>query len=330
LRDLESWYVMKFGRFAIYAWGVLGYNLLVILWGAYVRASSSGAGCGSHWPLCNGQVVPRAEEIETLIEFSHRITTSLAGLLAIGLAIGAFRAFPRPHPVRLGAALSLIFIVVEGLVGALQVRLGLTGDNASAGRAVIGSIHLANTFVLLAAMTLTAWWASGGAPPRLRGQGLLSWVFAAGLLGVLFVGASGAITALGDTLFPSESLADGLQADFSAGSHFLIQLRVIHPILAVLVGVYSIVAGRLAAAWRPGTATRRLSWALGALFCAQLLIGVINVALLAPIYMQIIHLFMADLVWITLVLAAAAALAEREPAREPATLAEPALRPGGS
>jgi heme a synthase len=321
---------MKLGRFAIYAWFVLAYNLLVILWGAYVRASGSGAGCGSHWPLCNGEVIPPVPEVATLIEFSHRLTTGLAGLLVIGLVVGAFRAFPRGSSVRLGAALSLMFILIEGMVGALQVRLGLTADNDSVWRAVIGSIHLANTFVMLAAITLTAWWASGGAALQLRGQGVVGWVFAVGLLGVLLVGASGAITALGDTLFPSESLADGLQADFATGAHFLIQLRVIHPILAVLVGVYSMVAGRLAAAWRPSAATRRLSWAIVALFGAQLLIGAVNVALLAPIFMQIIHLFMADLVWIALVLAAAAALGMPVTTRAPAALAEPALRAGGS
>src|SRR6476620_6340344 len=216
---LESWCVMKLGRFAIYAWGMLAYNLLVILWGAYVRASGSGAGCGSHWPLCNGEVIPLAPPVATLIEFSHRLTTGLAGLLVIGLMVGALRAFPRGSSVRLGAGLSLAFILIEGLVGALQVRLGLTADNASVGRAVVGSIHLANTFLMLAAMALTAWWASGGAPLQLRRQGLLGWLFAVCLLGVLLVGASGAITALGDTLFPSDSLASGLQADFAASAH---------------------------------------------------------------------------------------------------------------
>jgi heme A synthase len=319
---------MKLSRFAVYAWGVVAYSLAAILWGAYVRASGSGAGCGSHWPLCNGEVVPRARQIETLIEFSHRMTTSLAGLLVIGLVVWAFRALPRRHPARMGAALSLGFIILEGMVGAAQVLLGLTADNDSAARAVIGSIHLANTFLMLAAMVLTAWWASGARPPSLRGQGLLGWIFGVGLFGGLLVGASGSVTALGDTLFPARSLAEGLQQDFSATSHFLLQLRVIHPILAVLLGVYSIVAGALAAAWRPNRATRRLAWMLGAIFGAQIVVGVVNVALLAPIFMQLIHLFMADMVWITLVLAAAAALSERAPLHEPVPAAEPALRPG--
>ncbi len=319
---------MKLARYATYAWGVLLYNLVVILWGAYVRASGSGAGCGSHWPLCNGEVVPQAPRVQTLVEFSHRMTTGLAGVLVLGLVIGAFLVFPRGDRVRWGASLALLLIIVEGLVGAAQVLMGLTADDASVSRAVIGSIHLANTFVMLGAMCLTAWWASGGAPLQLRGQALLTSVFAVGLLGVLLVGASGAVTALGDTLFPSRSLAEGLQQDFSGASHFLIQLRVIHPILAVLVGVYSIFAGALAAARRPSRTTRWFARALIAIFVAQLIVGVANVALLAPIAVQIFHLFLADLVWLTLVLAAAAALAERVPKRAPLTATEPALRPG--
>ncbi len=46
--------------FSRYAWGVLLWNVLVALWGAYVRATGSGAGCGSHWPTCNGEILPRA------------------------------------------------------------------------------------------------------------------------------------------------------------------------------------------------------------------------------------------------------------------------------
>jgi heme A synthase len=131
-------------------------------------------------------------------------------------------------------------------------------------------------------------------------------------------------------LFPSRSLAEGFQQDFSTASHFLIQLRVIHPILAVLVGIYSIVAGSLAAARRPSRTTRRFARALIAISAAQLIVGLTNLALLAPIAIQIVHLFLADMVWLTLVLAAAAALADPAPELGPAPLAEPALRVGHS
>jgi heme A synthase len=318
---------MKLNRFATYAWGVLAYNILVILWGAYVRASGSGAGCGSHWPLCNGDVVPRATRIETLVEFAHRATSGVALLLVVGMLVWAYRAYPRGQRVRLGANLSMLFIVAEALVGAGLVLLGLTGENDSVARAVSLAVHLVNTFLLLAALALTAWWASGGAPVRLRGQGALAGVFAAGLLGAVVVGATGAVTALGDTLFPAGSLAEGIRQDFSPTAHFLVQLRVVHPILAVIVGAYTIFAGALAAARRPSPATKRFARALAAIFIAQIFVGVANVALLAPVYMQLFHLLMADLVWLTLVLAAATALAAREPSVEAVPAAEPALRP---
>ena len=92
---------MKLASFAKYAWGVLAFNLIVILWGAYVRASSSGAGCGSHWPLCNGEIIPRTPTIKTVIEFSHRLSSGLALLLTIGLVVWAFRALAKKHPARM-------------------------------------------------------------------------------------------------------------------------------------------------------------------------------------------------------------------------------------
>ena len=109
---------MRLTNFAKYAWGVLAYNLVVILWGAYVRATGSGAGCGSHWPLCNGEVIPRAQQVETMIEFTHRLTSGMAMLLVAGLLIWALRAYPKGHQVRTGAWLSAFFIITEALVGA--------------------------------------------------------------------------------------------------------------------------------------------------------------------------------------------------------------------
>lgn len=310
-------------RFAKFAWGNLAYNLAVIVWGAYVRASGSGAGCGSHWPLCNGQVIPRTGLTETLVEFSHRLSSGVALLLAIAMLVWARRAYPRGHHVRLGAGLAMFFMITEALVGAGLVLFGLTAKDDSVARAASLGVHLVNTFLLIGAIVLTAWWASGQPALRLRGQGALLTLFVAALLGTIAVGVTGAITALGDTLFPAQSLAEGLQQDFSPTAHFLIQLRVIHPILAVLAGAFAIVVGWLAAAWRPSPAARRFARVLLGLFLTQLAVGVVNVALLAPIAIQLIHLLLADLVWLTLVLAAAHALAGAT-----AAVHEPAPLPG--
>ncbi|MBD0370110.1 MAG: COX15/CtaA family protein [Pyrinomonadaceae bacterium] len=300
----------KTGRFSVYAWVVLGFNLLVILWGAYVRASGSGAGCGSHWPLCNGEVVPRTRGAETLIELTHRTTSGVALLLVLGLLVWAFRAFPRKHPARLGAVLSVFFIITEALIGAGLVLFGFVADNDSIGRAVYLSIHLVNTFLLLAALALTAWWASGGSALKLRGHGALSLILCAGLVGALVLGVSGAVTALGDTLFPGSTLMGGLRDDFSPTAHILVRLRVLHPTIALLVSSLLIFAARFAADKRPVRTTKRLAWALAILVLIELCAGLVNLILLAPIPMQIVHLLLADLVWTCLVLLTASALGE--------------------
>lgn len=299
-------------RFSVYAWAVLAFNLLVILWGAYVRASGSGAGCGSHWPLCNGEVVPRARGVETLIELTHRTTSGIALILVLGLVVWAFRSFPQKHPARLGAVLSIFFIITEALIGAGLVLFGFVADNDSFGRAVYLSIHLVNTFLLLAALALTAWWASGASRVRLRKQGALSLILGAGILGALVLGVSGAVTALGDTLFPSGTLAGGLRADFSETAHILLRLRVLHPTIAVAVSALLIFAARFAVINRPARETKRLAWALSILILVELSAGLVNLLLLAPIPMQIVHLLLADLLWTTLVLLSASALSEEQ------------------
>lgn len=315
---------MQRNRFASFAWGVLAYNLLVILWGAYVRITGSGAGCGSHWPLCNGEVVPRSPQLETVVEFTHRLTSGLALLAVVGMLLWALRAFPAGHRVRLGAKLSMGFMIVEALIGAGLVLLELVADNASMARAFWMIAHLVNTFFLLGALALTAWWASGGAAVRLRGQGALGAALAVGVAGVLVVGASGAIAALGDTLFPSASLAEGLRQSFSADAHPLVQLRKLHPLVAVLVGAYLVGLGRAAARLRPSADARRLAGALLGLYVVQLVAGAANVVLLAPGWMQLLHLLLADFVWIALVLLAASALAAE--GRDPAGTAPSAGR----
>jgi heme A synthase len=300
---------MKLQRFARYAWAVLAYNIAIILWGAYVRASGSGAGCGSHWPLCNGEVLPRNPQIETLVEFTHRLTSGFALVLVVALLIWAFRAYPKGHVVRLGAGLSTLLIIVEALIGAGLVLFMLVADNASIARALFMAIHLANTFLLLAALTLTAWWASGGQPIQVRKQGAAAWLLGIGIVGTLVLGVSGAITALGDTLFPATSLAEGLRQDLSPTAHILIRLRLLHPTIAIGLGVYLLFAASCVSVLRPDAQTKRFARSMLGLFMLQLAAGLLNVVLLAPIWMQLVHLLLADLVWIVLILLTATALA---------------------
>lgn len=301
---------MKLDLFAKYVWGVLVYNLAVILWGAYVRASGSGAGCGSHWPLCNGEIITRSPQVETMIEFTHRVSSGLALLLVVGLAVWGFRLYSKGHPVRLGASLSLFFMITEALVGAGLVLFKLVAEDTSTARAVVIAIHLMNTFLLLAALALTSWWASGGRPIQLKGQGGLGWALGLALLAMLLLGASGAITALGDTLFPASSLSEGLQQKFSPTAHFLVRLRLWHPLIAIAVGAYTMVIIGLVNARLAEPLARQAGRLFTVLYFVQLASGAFNVVLLAPIWMQLWHLLLSDILWIILVLFAARVFAQ--------------------
>jgi heme A synthase len=299
-------------RFARFSWFTLAYNVAVILWGAAVRATGSGAGCGSHWPLCNGEVLPRAPQLATLIEYSHRLTSGVALLLVIALVVLAWRHRPKGHAARRAAVLSLVFILTEAAVGAGLVLFELVADNQSIARAMFMSAHLLNTFILLAVLTETARLASGGAPFHLRGQRALAGGLLAGLVGLLLAGMSGAIAALGDTLFPSLSLAQALEADFSPTAHLLIRLRVLHPLLAVAAGLWVGWQGLQLFKQRLSPEVGRYGRWTAALVFVQILAGAVNVLLLAPIWMQIVHLLLADLLWIVYVLLGASALAARQ------------------
>lgn len=289
-------------KFRNFVWGTLGFTILVILWGAVVRATGSGAGCGSHWPTCNGDVIARPESVETLIELSHRITSSFSGLLVMIMLVWSWRIFPKKHLVRRGTAVSFFFILMEGLIGAMLVRFELVAGDQSLARAVMIALHLVNTFFLVAAIALTGWWSRQATPIRWNKHSQTRWLIIIGVLGFLLLGASGAITALGDTLFPSESLLDGFRADFSVGANFLVRLRVYHPLIGIVLGIYLLMASNLLLETFPTPAVRRFTSWLRWLFALQLGIGVLNVLFLAPVWMQMIHLLMANGVWLTAVL----------------------------
>jgi cytochrome c oxidase assembly protein subunit 15 len=289
---------MSLRRLAAFTTGV---NLLVILWGAFVRASGSGAGCGRHWPLCNGVVVPRAASAATQIEFIHRVTSGLALLLVVALVVVIVRQTTAGHRLRKAGYWTLAFIIIEALVGAGLVLLELVGDDSSMLRAGYLAVHLANTFALLAALTITTLWADrpdpAPAPPVRAGTAPILW-----LLGLLLVaGATGAITALGDTLFPAGSLAEGLAQDRSPTAHLLLRLRIIHPAIAIVTAVVAALIVVRLLGHHPSAAVVLTARAVLVLIFAQLAIGVINLVLLVPIGTQLLHLLMADLVWMATV-----------------------------
>jgi heme A synthase len=287
--------------FTAYAWGVLALNLFVILWGAYVRASASGAGCGNHWPLCKGEVVPQSPQLATIIEFTHRVTSGLALFAVLGLVIWSALSFPKGHRVRRAALVSLIFIVMEALLGAGLVLLQLVAQDASSGRAFYLSLHLANTLFLLGALALTAWFSR---EPLETARVRRSVVIAGTLPIAILVSVTGAIAALGDTLFPASSLAEGIRQDAVSTASFLVRLRIVHPILAVFAAAYFASVAITVLRSKPQGALARIALFVLVVTLAQLGAGAINLALLAPIGMQILHLFLADLVWISLVLLA--------------------------
>ncbi len=339
---------------ANFAWFVLAFNILVVLWGAFVRATGAGAGCGAHWPSCNGAVVPRAPAVETMIEFAHRLSSGAALLLVLALLIWFWRSYPKGHKARLGAVLSAVFILLEALVGAMLVLNEWVAGDVSIGRVISQGIHLLNTFLLLASLTLAAHWSApgaregAGAPPRvpaaddhpdsaqqnpegpagvastaaplrrdMEGRGKkaaedagrqiaapLRWGLGIGAVLILALGVSGAITALGDTLFKVSSLAEGIAQDFHPDSHFLVRLRVWHPVIAIITGLYTIFIALLAGLFYPAKAQKRLTISLVSLFVVQLGAGLVNLLLLAPVWMQIVHLLLADLVWVAYVLLA--------------------------
>ncbi len=302
---------MKLSGFAKYAWFVLAYNVLVILWGVFLRASKSGDGCGQHWLTCRGEVVPSAPELKTIIEFSHRIMSVSDGIIVIILVIWAFRKFVKGHILRKLALASLALVIVEGLIGAGLVLTGNTAGSDSASRPFWAMGHLISTFILLTAMTLTAWFASGGKSFSFKNSGKVPLLLGIGVFGILLVGMSGSLAALSNMLFPSQSLTEGIAKDFSDTSHYLLRLRISHPIVSILTSVYLIfLAGWIRKKAENNSAVVRWSNILSILILAQIVFGATTLLMLAPIVMQLGHLLLADLIWISFVLLTANFLAE--------------------
>lgn len=289
---------------------LLGYTWFVVLWGAFVRASGSGDGCGQNWPTCHGQLIPETSDLATWVEYIHRATSGLYGIYVMVVVILAWRFLFSNHkktynslnqnaqnspksfvftPSFIFPFLVFFFTMVEALIGAQLVLAGLVGSNESWARALIMVVHLVNTFLLTGSIVGTI---NLIIPPR-PSEKAANWNalhFTINVIGLFLVASFGAITALGDTLYPSETLLQGIQKDFAESAHFLIRLRVWHPILAVILtlSVCHMAFQNI---------EKRYSKFLIFWMSSTLFIGVINLLLLAPIYMQLIHLLWAQVLW---------------------------------
>ena len=283
--------------FARYNLCNLVYTLVVILWGAYVRASSSGAGCGAHWPLCNGEIIPTPQKIQTWVEFAHRATSGISLVLVVIGFIWARFISEKGSLVRRAALLTVIAIFLEAAIGAGLVLLRLVEFDQSIARAISISMHLVNTLFLLSTVVSLTFFSrrestyQKSARPIFPRDRVFLWT----LFVFVCLGVTGAITALGDTLFPATSLANGMEADLKVGAHFLLRLRVIHPVLATAWIL-------LVFGWSKKLETIEFKWIRALLLLAviaQFMIGFVNWMLMAPMALQIVHLLVADLVFIT-------------------------------
>ncbi len=276
------------------AWTALVWNLVVILLGALVRATGSGAGCGASWPTCEGVLVPQLEGA-TAIEFTHRMASGVALLLLAWLIARVFRTSRPGRPVRKAAVLSGVGIISESLIGAVIVLFEWVENDASLARAISVPIHLVNTLVLLAGLTMVVYWVDRDRIVRLSRPGSRAvFGFAAGML---LIAATGAVTALADTLFPAESVIEGITEDFSATSSWLTRLRIVHPVAAILIGIGAARWVR-SNAWDLGGTAGMAARTVVAVVFAELVVGVVNVWTLTPIAVQLFHLFLADVLWI--------------------------------
>ena len=285
-----------------FAWDVLAYFIAVILWGTLVRATGSGAGCGNHWPLCNGVVIQHSASVNTLIEFTHRITSGLSFFAVVGLLAWTFAGTVRGHLARAAAVASVIFTLIEATLGALLVKLGYTAQSQSPLRPAFLALHLANTLLLVAALTLTAHLLSRRrgflrGSVRLRAPiGALATV-----LVVMIVGITGSLAALGDTLFPASSLGLALAQDFSSASGWLVRWRWVHPGIAFAASFFLIWLLVRAAQRKTQWDNRGLSALVLLLLAAVYALGLLDVLLLAPLWVQVAHLLAADTLWAALV-----------------------------
>ncbi len=293
--------------FAKFAWGLLVYTLIAIGWGVFVRASFSGDGCGDIWLGCDQSHSPMAGSMGRVIELSHRLSTAILGPLVLGLVIWAFRAFPKGHLVRKAAVATFVLTALEGLIGAALVKFQLVTVNDTPLRAAVMAFHVVSTYSLLASLAMAAL-SAGGAPNMVgKGQGTAGTMIVMGFVGAVLLGFSGAVSALAHQLHRAENV---LQAAKDPTSHWMVQLQPLHPLIAASVGLYIFLYAGLIIHLRPSPQVKAAAQLMSGVYIFQCIVGGITIWFNAPIFMQVFHLVMADILVVTMTGVAMFALAD--------------------
>ena len=265
-------------------------SIVSILAGAFVRATGSGDGCGATWPTCKGRIIPALTDTSELIEFSHRSVSGL--LLVVTLIIfSKTRRFQKGSLVKVVTNYLTFFVIFEAIIGAIIVLFEWVGLNSSLPRIVAVPIHLVNTFGLLGCYAILY---------KIIEDDLkeIKSIFNKNfiLISLLFLlsGATGSITALADVLFPSASFIEGFLEDFDKTSEALTRLRILHPIissaLSVVLYVYSTRINK-----KYGVNVKLLK----TFVIVAVLLGVFNVISNIVLPLSILHLAIADFLWIS-------------------------------
>jgi protoheme IX farnesyltransferase len=243
--------------------------------------------------------------ISKIIEASHRGMTGLVAIFAVIIAIWAFREFPKGHLARKAATAIVGFTILEALIGALIVKLGWVTTNDSAARAAGMCAHVVSTFFLVGSITVAGLAGSGLRPLRFKGQSSIGWILGMGGFGICTLAMSGAISALGHTLKPTDNV---LKAALNPATHWMVRVQPLHPLIAISIGLYLLLACGLVIHLRPDPMVKAATrWVVGLYLC-QLLLGTLNIWFKAPIPMQMAHLVLADVNWISLVVMSSFAL----------------------
>lgn len=285
---------MKKEQFKLFALALIFYTLLVILWGAWVRISHSGDGCGDTWPLCHGVLIPEAEQNKTWVEYFHRVTSGIYGLVAIGFYLMARKIFPNGTSVRTLAGWVLFFTITEAALGAKLVLFGLVANNDTPFRTFSMSLHQINSLLLMGTVILSWLHVDVVRSPLKKRSFLMPLLF-------LLISTSGAWAALSTTLFPSDSLLAGFKDDFNSDSHFLVRLRVLHPLISLSLG--SFILFRLWKSWQTTPENHILhkrSFITLLLFLIGIAFGASTLLALSPLWMKISHLALTHILWFAL------------------------------